>query len=139
MVVTMFTEVKIMAQLLKGITISGHYPLGHVSGSLSLLGWISLGATIVLSGEHNEDFILKSIEKYRIIYLPLFPNFVRKLIEGEFVDKYDLSSVKEMSTSGAPVPEYVVGEIFNKYKVQFREGTDISCEKAIECIMSIKV
>jgi acyl-coenzyme A synthetase/AMP-(fatty) acid ligase len=103
------------------------------------LWWIIFGAAIFLSGEYNGDFILKSIDKYRITYLPLFQNFVRKLIEGEFVDKYDLSSVKVMSAAGAPMPEYVVRKIFNKYKVQLREGTDISCEKSIECIMSIKV
>jgi acyl-coenzyme A synthetase/AMP-(fatty) acid ligase len=125
MVVAMLTDSKVMTHSLKGITISGHYPLGHVSGFSTLLRCISLGATIVLSGEYNEDFILKYVEKYRITYLPLFPNFAHKLIEGELVDKYDLSSVKLMFTAGAPVPEYVVRGIFNKYKVQFREGTDI--------------
>jgi len=128
MMVAMLTSIKIRAHLLKGITISGHYPFGHVSGSVSLLWWISLGATLVLSGEYNEDFILKSVEKYRITFLPLFPNFAHKLIEGELVDKYDLSSVKLISTGGAPVPEYVVREIFNKYNIQFRQGTDIGTD-----------
>jgi hypothetical protein len=42
-----------------------------------------LDATIVLLEKYNDELLLKSVEKYRINYMPLFPAIGHKLIKGE--------------------------------------------------------
>jgi hypothetical protein len=54
--------------------------------------------------------------------LPIFPAMGYKLVDEEFVDKYDFSSVKLMFTSGTAFPGHIAEEIVKKYNVIFREG-----------------
>jgi len=75
----------------KGLTVSVNYPFGHVSGSIYLPSLTISGSILVLFEEYDEHLILKSVEKYKINAMSLFTAFCRKLIEGELVDKYDLS------------------------------------------------
>ena len=97
-------------------------PLGHIGGSYMIPAHVLGGTTVVLLGDFDEELLLKSIEKYRIDRLPVFPNIGRRFIEGHLVDKYDLSSVKIVSTGGAAFPGNISKAIVDKYGVQFREG-----------------
>jgi len=97
------------------------YPFGHIGGSMYLPILLYSGATAIVYGRYDEELILQSIEKYRINYLTIFSAFGRKLIEGELADKYDLSSVKIMTTGGAAFPGNVAKTIIEKYNVIFEE------------------
>jgi len=121
MIVSILTE-SLNNPRFKGMIVAGSYPFGHVSGSVFLPCLVISGAVLVLFGEYNEELVLKSVEKYRINSMPLFPAFGRKLIEGELVDKYDLSSLKLIFTGGAAFPGNFAKAIIEKYKVIFTEG-----------------
>ncbi len=97
------------------------YDSGHVPSSLYLLLWISYGATVVLLGKFDEELYFQSVEKYKINLLPTYAALSHKLIEGEFAQKYDLSSVQMIITGGAPFDAKVSKAIVDKYNVIFRE------------------
>ncbi len=98
-----------------------YYPFGHISGTLLAPMWISRGTTVIVHNKADEETILASIEKYRVTLLPLFQSFGYKLIEGQLVDKYDLSSVKTMIHGGTFFPPNIAQALIDKYKVRFIE------------------
>ncbi len=103
-------------------TIAQIYPFGHASGNASLPGWVYKGNTLFLYEEINEELILESVEKYKINVLPIFTAFGHRLIDGDLKDKYNISSVKMMTTTGSRFPPKLAHNLIDKYKIIFREG-----------------
>jgi acyl-coenzyme A synthetase/AMP-(fatty) acid ligase len=97
-----------------------HNP-GHMNPALFLPFWISYGATVVLIVKFEEELYFQTIEKYKINLLHIYNELGRKLVEGEFAEKYDLSSVKMITSSGAYFDGKVSKAIVEKYNVIFRE------------------
>jgi acyl-coenzyme A synthetase/AMP-(fatty) acid ligase len=106
----------------KGLSLAGIYPFGHVSGTVALPGWVSEGHTIVLFESFDEEVIVQAVQKYRINALTLFPAFGHRLLDGSLKDKYDLSSLKFMTTGGSKFPENVAKGLIKKYNIKFCEG-----------------
>jgi acyl-CoA synthetase (AMP-forming)/AMP-acid ligase II len=104
------------------LKIAGIYPFGHMSGTLTLPGWVSEGHTLVIYESFDEEVILQSVEKYKINSLTLFPAFGHRLLDGDLKDKYDLSSLKLMTTGGSKFPENLAKGLIKKYNVKFSEG-----------------
>ncbi|CAG2173738.1 unnamed protein product, partial [Oppiella nova] len=104
------------------VVLAMQYPCGHISGTVMIPMQVVNGFRLVIFGEFSEELLMKSIEKYRINVLPAFPSFGRRLIEGDLVDKYDLSSLKGMSTGGAAFPGNIAKAIIDKYGIQFKEA-----------------
>jgi acyl-coenzyme A synthetase/AMP-(fatty) acid ligase len=98
------------------------YLPGHISSTQYLPFWISYGATVILLVKFDEELYFQSVEKYKINLLPVFPTWGRKLIEGELALKYDLSSVK-MITTLTTFDAKVSKAIVEKYNVIFQERT----------------
>ncbi|CAG2109625.1 unnamed protein product, partial [Medioppia subpectinata] len=97
------------------------YPCGHISGTSMIMALITCGVPIILFGSFTEELLLKSVEKYRIEVLPTFPSFGRTFTEGGLADKYDLSSLKAMSTGGAAFPAPIARCIIDNYGIKLRE------------------
>ncbi len=108
----------------KGLSlkIAGIYPFGHVSGTVALPGWVSEGHTVVLFESFDAEVIVQAVEKYRINALTLFPAFRHRLLDGDLKDKYDLSSLKFMTTGGSKFPENVAKGLIKKYNIKFCGG-----------------
>ena len=97
-------------------------PLGHIGGSNLIPLHIIGGVTVVVLGHFNDEVLLQSIEKYKIDCLPVFANIARRIIENGLDDKYDLSSLKVVSSGGAAFPANIAKVFIDKYGVQFKEG-----------------
>jgi acyl-coenzyme A synthetase/AMP-(fatty) acid ligase len=104
------------------LKIAGIYPFGHASGTITLPAWVSEGHTLVIYESLDEEVIVQSVEKYKIDILPLFPAFGHRLLDGDLKDKYDLSSLKFMTTGGSKFPENVAKGLIKKYNIKFCEG-----------------
>jgi len=126
----------LFGSLKETMTIGAIYPFGHASGTITLPAWISLGQTIVIYEEINEEMVLQSIRKYKINYLTVFPAFGHRLLDGDLKDKYDLSSVKIMFTGGSKFPKNVAERLVQKYNIIFREG---SYQKLIFPLIRIRI
>ena len=107
-------------------------PFGCISGITLLFGYIVIGATLIIYRGYDEELILQSIQKYRINLLSFVPSFAHKLVSGDLVDKYDLSSVKMMTTSGSALNANAAKAILTKYKIIVQEGIHIPIDFSIK-------
>ncbi|CAG2115840.1 unnamed protein product, partial [Medioppia subpectinata] len=79
------------------MTSANIYPFGHMSGSATLAVSLICGNAMVLYEDITAIDILKSIEKYRINSVPMFPYFAKLLLDDNLTKGYDLSSVMFMN------------------------------------------
>jgi 4-coumarate--CoA ligase len=93
-----------------------------MSGLTVLFGYAICGVTQVIADETDDQSVLKAIETFRVNFLGIVPAFGHKLICGQFVDTYDLSSLKALVASGASFPANVGKQIIQKYRVPLLEG-----------------
>ncbi|CAG2116161.1 unnamed protein product [Medioppia subpectinata] len=104
--------------------IGAPYPMGHISGTSIIPLQLCLGARLVIYPDFDVELLFRSIERYKINFLPTFPSFGRKLVEGDLCDKYDLSSLRIVNTGGSPLAASISLAIIDKYGVGFREDNN---------------
>jgi long-chain acyl-CoA synthetase len=80
-------------------------PFFHVAGSaVYLFPAFASGATVVIHKKFEETPILETIEKEKVTYICLVPAMIIRLLEHPDLDKYDLSSLRTIVYTGAPMP-----------------------------------
>lgn len=80
-------------------------PLTHGSG-FGALSVIAKGATNVIleASSFDPELVFAAIEKHRITVLPfLAPTMVKRLVDSESIDRYDLNSLRCIIYGGAPM------------------------------------
>lgn len=93
----------------------GVIPMYH---SYGMILWILrvnlLQVTNVLLPKWDVELALKSIEKYKLSFLPLVPPLVRQLAQSPLTEKYDLSSVITAASGAAYLPPDVAYQLAKK-------------------------
>lgn len=86
-------------------------PMFHVFG-LSAITYSQLrrGNTVVSMGKFEFEKFLGAVEKYRVTYLSVVPPVMILLAKHSAVKKYDLSSLKRISSGAAPLGKDVMEE-----------------------------
>jgi long-chain acyl-CoA synthetase len=80
-------------------------PFFHVAGSaVYLFPAFASGATIVIHKKFDEVEILNTIEREKVTYICLVPTMIIRLLEHPDLDKHDLSSLRTIAYTGAPMP-----------------------------------
>jgi long-chain acyl-CoA synthetase len=80
-------------------------PFFHVAGSaVYLFPAFASGATVVIHKKFDETNILETIAREKITYICLVPAMIIRLLEHPDLDKYDLSSLRTIVYTGAPMP-----------------------------------
>jgi long-chain acyl-CoA synthetase len=80
-------------------------PFFHVAGSaVYLFPAFASGATIVIHKKFDEVEILETIEREKVTYICLVPAMIIRLLEHPDLDKHDLSSLRTIAYTGAPMP-----------------------------------
>lgn len=80
-------------------------PFFHVGGSAAyLFPAFAFGATIVIHKKFDEIPTLETIEREKVTYTCLVPAMIIRLLEHPDLDKYDLSSLRTIAYTGAPIP-----------------------------------
>jgi len=81
-------------------------PLFHVTGALAgLVAHAAAGATLVTMRHFDAGRALALIERERVTTIGGVPTIVQQLLAHPDLKKFDLSSVRNVSYGGAPVPE----------------------------------
>ncbi|KAJ4712533.1 4-coumarate:CoA ligase-like protein [Melia azedarach] len=93
-------------------------PLFHVFGFFSLMKAVCMAQTLVLMEKFDFETMLKTVEKYKITYLPVSPPIIVALTKSELTKKYDLSSLRLLRCGGAPL---TVGA-FENFKKKFPDA-----------------
>ncbi|XP_077229223.1 peroxisomal OPC-8:0-CoA ligase 1-like [Tasmannia lanceolata] len=80
-------------------------PLFHMFGlSMFVCGTLAVGSTVVIARKYSMENMLLAVEEYRVTRLPAVPPMVIQLARSADVAKgYELSSLKEVICSGAPI------------------------------------
>ena len=79
-------------------------PMFHLGGLVIGGSQFVRGGTCYLHRQYEPDTIIKSIEKDRLTVLLLAPTMVQMLLESPGIDNADLSSVRTIIYSAAPMP-----------------------------------
>jgi acyl-CoA synthetase (AMP-forming)/AMP-acid ligase II len=80
-------------------------PFFHVGGAAAyLFPAFACGATLVVHRSFDETQVLQAIEKEKITYIYLVPAMIIRLLEHPDLDTYDLSSLRSVAYTGAPMP-----------------------------------
>ncbi|XP_074272189.1 putative CoA ligase CCL7 [Silene latifolia] len=90
-------------------------PMFHVFGlSVILYSQLQIGNAVVTMAKFDLELMLKAIEKYRITHLWVVPPVVLALVKHSAVNKYDLSSLKQIGSGAAPLGKEIMSECSKK-------------------------
>lgn len=93
----------------------GVIPMYHSYGMILWILRINLmQLTNVLLPKWNIELALRTIERYKLMVLPLVPPLVRQLAQSPLTDKYDLSSVIGAVSGAAYLPPDVAYQLAKK-------------------------
>nr|QGJ83190.1 luciferase [Rhagophthalmus giganteus] len=92
-------------------------PFHHAFGMFTTLSYFIVGLRVILLKRFEEEFFLSTIEKYRIPTIVLAPPVMVFLAKSPLVDQYDVSSIREVATGGAPVGTEVAVAVAKRLKI----------------------
>ncbi|XP_069682667.1 luciferin 4-monooxygenase-like isoform X2 [Periplaneta americana] len=84
-------------------TVLAVLPMFHAYMFLCQLIGCIIGVKFVIMGRFEEDVFLRSIQNHKITLLYLVPPIIVLLAKSSAVDKYDLSSVRDIISGAAPL------------------------------------
>ncbi|KAL2628773.1 hypothetical protein R1flu_013459 [Riccia fluitans] len=99
-------------------------PMYHIYGLavVTLAQFIRPG-TLVILPRFEPELFFRTIEKYRITDLPVVPPIIIMLTKSKEVDRYDLSSLVELTTGAAPCGIELTKELHARLRsVRIRQG-----------------
>ena len=87
-----------------GTTIMGLLPFYHIYGmDVIMLSSLHAGSKLVTLSKFSPDTFLSAIQKYKINLTHLVPPLIQFLANHPSVDKYDLSSIDQVTSASAPL------------------------------------
>jgi len=86
-------------------------PVGHNLALLNVIGSVLFGYKLVLLDSTRPADICYSIQKEKVTYMPTVPSLIKRIIEFENIESYDLSSLNKISAGGEPSPPELVRRV----------------------------
>ena len=87
-----------------GTTIMGLLPFYHIYGmDVIMLSSLHAGSKLVALPKFSPDIFLSAIQKYKINLTHLVPPLIQFLANHPSVEKYDLSSIDQVTSASAPL------------------------------------
>jgi acyl-CoA synthetase (AMP-forming)/AMP-acid ligase II len=97
---TMTTEVGLLSDDVVQITM----PLFHVGARWVQLGAQLRAATVILHASYQEEEVIRAIERERITLVHMAPTLVQRTLQNPLIETADLSSLRTIYYSAAPMP-----------------------------------
>lgn len=89
-------------------------PWFHVYGLLSMVHSTTAGVLLVMLPKFEEDLFLSTIQKYKTTHSFMVPPLMVFLAKHPSVDKYDLSSLRELYCGAAPLSREVEDAVLKR-------------------------
>ena len=105
-------------------------PFFHIGSKSQSLGTHWRGGTVYVHRAFDAEATLKSIQADRITFVMLAPTLIQAMIDRPDIATYDLSSLRLVTYSAAPMPTPVVRraiQVFGPILVQMYGQTEGSC------------
>ena len=107
----------------KDDTLIGILPFYHIYGMVVIMGAaLHAGATVVTMPRFDLEQFLGLIEKHRVTTGYLVPPIVLALAKHPLVDKYDISSLRNVMSGAAPLAESVARDAAARCDMLVRQG-----------------
>ena len=104
-------------------TMVGLLPFYHIYGMVVLMsGALRVGATVVTMPRFDFEQFLGLVQKHRVTMSYIVPPIVLALAKHPAVDDYDLSSLSDLLSGAAPLPEPVSQACTARIGVAVRQG-----------------
>nr|BAN28458.1 luciferase [Photophorus jansonii] len=100
-------------QLIPGVSVLAYLPFFHAFGFSINLGYFMVGLRIIMLRRFDQETFLKAIQDYEVRSVINVPAIILFLSKSPLVDKYDLSSLKELCCGAAPLAREI-GELAAK-------------------------
>ena len=89
-------------------------PAGHNLALSNVVGSFFGGYKLVLVDSTRPQDICSTIQSEKVTYMPMVPSLVRRIIEFEQLQDYDLTSLKKISAGGEPSSPDLIREVQRK-------------------------
>lgn len=100
----------------------GLLPMFHQYGCMMVLTTLAVGAKAVILPKFNFPDMLHAIQKYKVTMIPLVPPIAVLLAKHPAANNFDLSSVRAIVSSAAPLSLEIIKTIISKYKWDVLQG-----------------
>jgi 2,3-dihydroxybenzoate-AMP ligase/mycobactin salicyl-AMP ligase len=94
-------------------------PVGHNLALLNVVGAIFMGYKLVLLDSTKPQDICQTIQSEKATYMPTVPSLVKRIVEMEQLEGYDLNSLKKISAGGEPSPPELIREVYRKLRCTY--------------------
>nr|AAQ11698.1 luciferase [Pyrophorus plagiophthalamus]AAQ11717.1 luciferase [Pyrophorus plagiophthalamus] len=94
-------------QLIPGVTVLVYVPFFHAFGFSINLGYFMVGLRVIMLRRFEQEAFLKAIQDYEVRSIVNVPAIILFLSKSPLVDKYDLSSLRELCCGAAPLAKEV--------------------------------
>jgi acyl-CoA synthetase (AMP-forming)/AMP-acid ligase II len=104
-------------------TVLGLLPFFHIYGMVVIMNMsLAQGATVVTMPRFEPELFLSLIEKHKVTRINLVPPVLLLLAKHPLVDKYDLSSLKEVTSGAAPLGEELAEAVVQRVECNVLQG-----------------
>ncbi|KAF7553873.1 hypothetical protein G7046_g6973 [Stylonectria norvegica] len=105
----------------------GFLPFFHIYGLTCLIHKaLYTGVQLVVMAKFDLERFCQVIEKHKITFIYLVPPTILTLTKHHIVDKYDLSSVKMVSSGAAPLTRELVQGLHKRLGFKVKQGYGLS-------------
>ncbi|KAK5678413.1 hypothetical protein LTS10_008856 [Elasticomyces elasticus] len=105
----------------------GLLPFFHIYGLTGLVNQpLHRGLEVVVMPQFNLDAFCTAIQRYKITFLYVAPPVIVQLSRGSDVHKYDLSSLRMMTSGAAPLTKELVSFVHRKLKIKVNQAYGLS-------------
>jgi 4-coumarate--CoA ligase len=105
----------------------GVLPFFHIYGLTGLVHQtLHRGIEIVVMPAFDMETFLKTIQEHRITFIYVAPPVIVRLARDKMVDKYDLSSVKMITSGAAPLTKELVDAVHKRLKMKINQAYGLS-------------
>ena len=107
--------------------ILGVLPFFHIYGLTGLVQQpLHRGIELVVMPAFNLEVFLKAIQAHKITFIYVAPPVIVRLARDPTVDKYDLSSVRMITSGAAPLTKELVDSVHKRLKIRINQAYGLS-------------
>lgn len=107
--------------------ILGVLPFYHIYGLTGLIHQpLHRGIELVVMPAFNLEVFLQAIQGHKITFIYVAPPVIVRLARDQVVDKYDLSSVRMITSGAAPLTRELVDAVHKRLKIKINQAYGLS-------------
>ncbi|KAH8725554.1 hypothetical protein GQ44DRAFT_652816 [Phaeosphaeriaceae sp. PMI808] len=105
----------------------GVLPFFHIYGLTGLVHqMLHRGIELVVMSTFDMEIFLKTIQEHRITFIYVAPPVIVRLSRDKMVEKYDLSSVKMITSGAAPLTKELVDAVHKRLGIKINQAYGLS-------------